>query len=154
MRRFKTIIAGVATTALLAGAAISASHSDAIKARQDNMKARGANLGILGRMAQGQIDYDSVKAGEAAAALVALLSVDQSTFWPVGSAQGMVEGTRAKAEIWDNFADVGAMAGDLAAAADALSEVAAIDLASLQGAIGAVGGACGVCHKAYRGPKN
>lgn len=154
MTRFKTIIAGVATVGLLAGAAISAGHSDPVKERKDIMKSFGANSGILGKMASGDVAYDSVKAGEAAAAIAAVLSNDNSHLWPEGSEQGMAADSRAKIEIWQDMAGFGAEWMKFGEAAANLATAASVDLASLQGAIGPLGASCGSCHKAYRGPKN
>lgn len=63
--------------------------------------------------------------------------------------------TRAKPEIWDNFADFTAKAEDLNAAA--LKVAAGAEAGTLPGdakaVVGMVGGACGACHKEYRAPE-
>jgi len=142
--------------AIVAGSAMAAGHiGEAVKARQALMKGYGAQMGVLGGMAQGKIDYDAAKASEAAAALLALVQSDQSGMWPEGSDNFELgaDVTRAVPAIWENLPDVGAKASDLAAAAAAMNAAAGTDLAALQGAIGGVGRACGACHQPYRAPK-
>lgn len=135
-------------------AAIADGHSEAlkgaVKARQGQMQLYAHNLGVLGGMAKGDVAYDAAAAQAAADNLVAVSGLNAMTMWPQGSDSTSMEGTRAKAEIWSNFPDVGAKAGALAEASVAMAAAAGTDLASLQAAMGALGGACGACHKAYR----
>ncbi len=149
--------AAVATLSLaLAGAAIAASHVDpavaeAIKTRQAHMKAYGAQLQILGGMAQDKVAYDATAA--AAATLASLAATDQSAFWPQGS-DTSVEGSKALPAIWVNIDDVIAKAGALQAATATLATAAGTDLDSLKAAFGPVGAACGACHQTYRQPNS
>lgn len=57
--------------------------------------------------------------------------------------------SKARPEIWTNFADFTAKADDLKAAAMAIS-AAASSGGDVSGAARALGGACGACHKAYK----
>ena len=154
MKRLNLVIAGVAVTALLAGAAISGSHADPVTERQNIMKTYGASMGVLGGMAKGKMAYDAAKASEAAAALLAAASSDQSGFWVEGTQQGFADTSRAKISVWDMADDFAAKERGLIDAATAMNAAAGESLAALQGAIGGVGGACAACHKAHRGPKN
>jgi len=155
MKSTKFVTALVLSVALTATTAIADAHlNNAVGARQAQMTLYGFNLGTLGGMAQGKIEYDAEAAQKAADNLAKLTSLDQSALWPAGSdnfAMGNV--TRAKPEIWDNFPDVFAKVAASNEAAVAMAEAAGGGLDSLRGAIGPLGQACSACHKAYRAPK-
>ncbi len=158
MKKFTFAVAGLAMLGI-AGSAIGASHADpaiagAIKARKAVMQLYAYNLGQLGAMAKGAVEYDAGVAGTAAANLAALTKLDNSTMWPKGSDEMSASDTRAKVAMWENMGDVIAKATMMQEAADKMAGAAGTDLASLQAAIGGVGGACGACHKAYRAPAN
>ena len=139
-------LAAAAGALCLAGAALAQSAVDgAVKARKAHMQLYAFNLGALGAMAKGEVDYDAAAAGAAAANIVALTTLDQSRYWPPGSAQGEAEGSRALPALWTS-----GKAAALRDAAGALAAAAGTDLASLQGAIGPVGQACGSCHESFR----
>ena len=145
----------IATVAILAaGAVLAANHSDerdpAVKARQAHMQLYGFNLGQLGGMARGTIDYDAEAATKAAANLVALASVDQTAYWTEGTATGETEGSRALPAIWENYADYEDQNAALLEAAMSMEAVAGDGLEALQGQMRGVGGACGACHEDYR----
>ncbi|MDO6725462.1 cytochrome c [Cognatishimia sp. 1_MG-2023] len=151
---FKLISTAALVVALGASAVMADGHSKAlmgaVKARQGQMQLYAHNLGVLGAMAKGDVAYDAAAAQAAADNLVAVSGLNAMTMWPQGSDSTSMEGTRAKAEIWSNFPDVGAKAGAMAEASVAMAAAAGSDLASLQAAMGPLGGACGACHKAYR----
>lgn len=148
---FKKIALATAGLAIAATAVFAASPFDgAVKARQSHMQLYGHNLGILGGMAQGKIDYDADSASAAADNLVALALLSQSSYWPQGSDADAIENTRALPVIWTDFPGVMSNIGDLQAATVAMQEAAGGGVESLQAAMGPLGGACGACHKAYR----
>ncbi|MCX7646535.1 MAG: cytochrome c [Rhodobacteraceae bacterium] len=149
------LLAAAAAGALgLAGAAVAQSAVDAaVKARKAHMQLYAFNLGVLGGMAKGEIAYDAGRAAEAAGNIAALASLSQAGYWPEGSAQGQVEGSRALPALWTNGDDVMAKAKAFQEAVTALAAAAGTDLAALQGAIGPVGQACGACHESYRAPE-
>ncbi len=122
----------------------------AVKARQAHMQLYQYNLALLGGMAQGGVEYDAAAASAAAGNLVALSALDQSRYWPEGSAAGEAEGSRATADLWANLDDAMAKGMALNAAAVAMADAAGTDLAALQAAMGDLGGACSACHQAYR----
>lgn len=138
------------------GAATTASAQDmsaedlakAVKARQAVMQLYAFNLGTLGNMAKGTIDYDMDAAQAAAGNLVKLASQNQMAYWPQGSAAGEVEGSKALPAIWENMGEVMEHSTSLIEAATAAE--AATDLAGLQAAMGGIGGSCGGCHKSFR----
>lgn len=141
--------------ALIAGIAIAGSHGAgphdaAIKARQSQMKLYAFNLGMLGAMAKGEMDYDSAKAAGAAENLAKLSSMSMAAAWPQGSDNASVDGTRALPAIWEKYPDIVDKSKALTEAAATLADVAGTDLDALRGAIGNVGKSCGGCHKPYR----
>ncbi|SFM15000.1 c-type cytochrome [Shimia aestuarii] len=153
-RRLKTL-ATATTLALLAGAAFADGHVNAaIKARQAQMQLYAFNIGQLGAMAKGEMDYDAAVASAAANNLLTLTKMDQSAMWPGGSDSMSVDGTRAKPDMWDNFPDVMAKGKALGDAAMAMQAAAGGGLDSLRGAMGALGGSCSSCHKPYREPES
>ncbi len=155
MQKLRFTVAITLTSVLLSGVVLADGHvNPAVTARQSLMKLYVHNIGLLGGMAQGKIDYNAGAAERAAANLAALATQDQSRMWPQGTDSfELGKATRAKPEIWSAGADVEAIHGDLMAATAALAEVAGKDLSALQGAMGPVGKACGACHKLYREPK-
>lgn len=155
MPAFTKIISVACITAAVAGLAFAQTALDPVAAeaaRSGHMKQYGAQMAVLGGMAQGQVPYDAVAAQAAADTLVTLTMVDQSTWWPVGSDSDSIANSRALPLIWTSMDDVIAKAMALGDAALVMQTAAGTDLAALQGAMGAVGGACGACHELYRKP--
>ena len=151
----KMIATAVLSLGLLATTAVAQDPiAGAISARQSFMKLMAFNIGTLGAMAGGKIDYDADAASTAAGNLAKLTSMKNGAFWLQGSDNVSVGNTRALPAIWENGADVGAKFTALVEAAQAMDAAAGGGLDSLKGAIGALGGACGACHKAYRAPEN
>ncbi|MDC0737106.1 cytochrome c [Cognatishimia sp. SS12] len=142
--------AAMALTATLTYADGHAAHNSAIKARQGQMNLYNHNLGVLGGMAKGDIEYDAAVAQIAADNIVAAASINGMNMWPEGSDNGSVEGTRAKPELWQNFPDVIAKATAATEAANAMAAAASTDLDALRGAMGPLGAACTACHREYR----
>ncbi len=153
----KKILIGATVLAITATGVLAASHSGPfageITARKSHMQLYLHNLGILGGMAKGAIEYNPDAASAAAANLAALAKLNQSSYWPVGSDSFGAENTRALPVIWDKFPDVAAKGAALVQATAAMETVAGNGLADLQAAMGPLGGACGACHKAYREPQ-
>ncbi|PSL17354.1 c-type cytochrome [Shimia abyssi] len=154
MTRFTKLTAAALGLTLLGGAAFADGHIDAaIKARQAQMQLYGFNLGVLGAMAKGDVDYDAATASAAADNLLAAATLNASIMWPQGSDSGAAK-SRAKADMWSNYPDVQAKGMALVEAATAMQAAAGGGVEGIRGAIGAVGGACGACHKAYREPSS
>lgn len=142
--------------ALALGLALPAAAQDidgAVKARKGQMQIISYNMGILGGMAKGQIDYDAAMAVGAAKNLAATGAMDIATLWPEGSDNGAHPTTRAAAPIWSDAAGFeekfGAFTTATAAAVDGVGD----GLDGLRASLGAVGGTCKGCHQTYRGPK-
>jgi cytochrome c556 len=153
MTRFSRIISlscAAAIAATLAHAQATPEElAAAVAARHTHMKAQGAALGALARMAQGEVPYDAAMATEAATQFLAVAQEDQSGFWLAGSENGAVPDSFAR-----NMDDFNARMASLVTAAEAMQAAAGVDLASLQAALPAVGGSCGGCHEVYRVPEN
>ncbi len=156
-RLFKTL---AISTALLAGtgAVFAESHAamsaeDAAAARVTHMKLLGQNMGVLGGMAQGKINYDAAAAQAAADALVENAMIADMANFPEGSDSDSIATSRALPAIWTNFDDFTAKAEAFSVAATGMRAAAGQSLEALQGAMGALGGSCGGCHETYRKPK-
>lgn len=146
---------GIAVACGLGAIATFAAADDAaekaIKARKAHMQLYAWNLGTLGAMAKGAVDYDAEAASAAANNLVALAGMSQQGFWPQGSDSTAMSGkTRAKSEIWSTYPEVTEKGKAMNAAVTELAAAAGAGLPALQGAIGGVGKSCGGCHKPYR----
>lgn len=152
------LAAGVTALAVAgAGAGFAASHADpaaqrAVMARHAHMTLNAYNLGPLGAMAKGEMEYDAARATAAAQNLAALAKLDETGYWPEGSAMGEVDGSEALPEIWQNMEDFQSKQAALAEATAKLAGVAGDGLDQLKAGLGEVGGACGACHRTYRKP--
>ena len=137
----KTLILGLV---MVGGIAFAGDATDpTVKARQDLMDSNGGAMKALGGMAKGEIAFDAAAAAAAQATLVANAADIAAKF----KDQATDPASRAKPEIWTNWDDFAAKAGDLGKAAAAL-DTASLD--TLKAGLGAVGGACGACHKLYK----
>lgn len=156
MQKIGLALASAFMAVFLTGAPVLADDdaAKAIGARKSQMHLYSWNLGQLGAMAKGEAAYDAATAGAAAVALAGIAGMPLAPLWPKGSDGAAHAGaSRAKPEIWSDFADFETKAKVLADAASHLSSVAGNGLPALQGAMGEVGKACGACHKANRMPE-
>lgn len=147
-----TTVAAIAATTVIAGGHNQTPQDIAVKTRKAHMQLYAYNLGILGGMARGNMEYDAAKAQSAADDLLALTKLDQSGYWIEGTDSMSYDDTRLLPTLFDNMADAMTKGQAMSDAAMAMQAAAGSGLEGLQGAIGAVGGACGSCHKAYREP--
>jgi cytochrome c556 len=155
------LVAGLMAAGVLGTSAISESHADkavmaAVKARQAQMDLYAFNIGLLGGMAKGEIEYDAAAASAAAGNLAALSKLDQSRLWPQGSDNAALgdETTEALPAIWSADSTIGQKAMEMTEAAAALEQAAGGGLDALRGAIGPLGKSCGSCHETYRKAQN
>lgn len=145
----------LASAALIALAGAGAGHAQsqeeaAVKARQAHMTLFAQNIGVLGGMARGNMDYDAETASAAAGNLAALAGMSQRFYWLPGTSNENMEGTRALPAIWAEGSDISAKAAAVSEAADDLAAVAGDGLDALRAGLGPVGQACGACHEDYR----
>lgn len=148
VKQFSTFVAMSAVTFGLAMTSVSA---DPIKERQDKMKIVGKSMGIVGKMAKGQSEFN----GEAAlAAFVAMKEAADGyeTLFPDGTETGGE--TEAAPAIFSDRAGFEQKVADFEAALVKVTASAPANVAELGASVGAVGQNCGVCHKAYRVKKN
>lgn len=140
---FSTVISVFAV-----GMSVSFANADAIEDRQAKMKIVGKSMGIVGKMAKGQTDFD----GEAAlAAFVAMKEAASGyeTLFPEGTETG--GDTEAAPAIFSDRAGFEAKQADFIADLEAVTAASAPKtVAELGASVGQVAQNCGVCHKAYR----
>lgn len=149
----KRIFAIAATAAAIGTVAVAQDYSANLKARQGQFRIMALNIGILGGMAQGKIDYNAEAAQRAADTLVAVSKIDPGPLWPEGSDTMSIDGTRAMPAIWDNHDDFLSKWGDFGEAAANIQQVAANGQEALGPAVRNLGGACKACHDDYREPE-
>jgi cytochrome c556 len=141
--------------ALVAPAAMAQDDFSAqLKARQGQFRIMALNLGILGGMAQGKIEYDAAQAQEAADTLVAVSTISQAPHWPEGSDNFSIDGTRAQASIWEENDDFLSKWADFGQAALAMQTAAGEGTQAIGQALGQMGGTCKACHDAHRAPES
>jgi cytochrome c556 len=148
-----TLVLGTALAATLATAG-GHGGNPAVKARQAHMQLNQHNLGLLFGMVRGNAEYDAGAAAAAAENLVKLSTLDQSTYWPAGTDNASIEGTRALPAIWNDFPGVIAEAQKLSASLSTLQAEAGNGLEAMQAALMPVGQACGSCHEKFRQSNN
>jgi len=122
-------------------------------ARQGVMAILGINMGILGGMARGRMDYDADEAQSAANSILGVSMVDFVSFFPEGSDEMGLDGTRAAMDIWDNMDGFTAEWMKVQMGAPALAEAAGQGKDAMAAALGGVGGTCRSCHMSYRAPE-
>ena len=122
-----------------------------IAARQGYMDILAFNIGVLGGMARGSMDYDAEVAQTAANNILAMTQVDGRGFWAEGSDNfALGDATRALPAIWENMAGFGEAWMAFGAAAQGTADAAGGGLEALQASMGALGGSCGGCHRNFR----
>ena len=152
MKRIHSVLLAGSLVAA-AGLAFAGGHggNPAVKARKAHMQLYAHNLGILGGMAKGEVEYNADAASGAANNLAALASSYQGGYWVPGTSNAELgDETRALPAIWESGSTAGQIGGQMAEAAAALAAVAGDGQAALGPALGPVGKACGDCHKGYR----
>ena len=148
----KNLVPIVSATAVLAAFSAAVLAQDmrpdrAIKYRQGIMQAQGWQMGVLSRMAKGEIPYNKDQAVRAASFVNELAKMPWEGFVPVSDSGN----TKAKAEIWKDKAKFDKLAQDMQAETPKLVAAAnSGDVAQLRTAVGAVGKACNNCHDDFQ----
>ena len=139
--------AGIAATIASAGfAGFAAADENAIKYRQNHMKAMGAHFGAIAAIMKGEAGKPEHIAGHAAA--IAGIGAIAGDLFPAGSGEGK---TNALPAIWEKPDEFKAKWMALRDASANFAKVAAGgDMKAIGGAMGPVGMACGGCHKTFR----
>lgn len=147
---------GIAVTGAVVTSALADGHIEkAVKARQGFMQVVSFNLGPLGAMAKGEMDYDAELAANNAKNLHALSTMGNGAMWPEGSDNAALgeDKTRALPAAWAADSKVGEKHQAWIDASANLAAVAGDGLDALKGAVGDVGKSCGGCHDDYRAEK-
>ncbi|MAO93135.1 MAG: cytochrome C556 [Rhodospirillaceae bacterium] len=136
-------------TSVTAADMMTVSAEEAHETREGAMKAIGGHLKALGAVAKGEMapDAGTVVHAESLAAM-------SHTVKLLFAQELISDKSRAKPEIWSDWAGFSKAADDLSMATAAVVEAAkGGDPAAIGAALGDVGKACGGCHKPYRGPE-
>lgn len=149
MIRKSSVLLAMAVATLIAGHA--AAETDAVKERQELMKATGKSVKTVVQMIKGEVAYDAAKAKEAMET-VSGVPTKFAKLFPEGS--DMHPKTAAKPEIWDNWEDFKKRLSDLEAKSAAAAKAAEGGLDRFKAAFGQVGKACKGCHEKYKFDKN
>ena len=134
----------------MTGATLAADEpANVIKYRGAVMGSLGAHITAIFAVLQGEVSYGD-HIGAHAAAMHGMSKLIPDMF-PAGSGEGE---TRAKPDIWQDWAKFEAAAKALQSSTAKLVEAAESgDMGAVGAAAGAVGDACGGCHKPFRKPK-
>lgn len=149
--RMKTRMAalGVAGVTALAASTVWAGMMSPAAQRQVVMKGNAGHMKALSAVAKGEAKADAGTVVHAMA--LRELSVTIEHLFPQGSGGGE---SRAKPEIWSDWAGFTKAADAFAAATPALVAAAQSgDAGQIGAALGEVGKTCGGCHKPYRAEK-
>lgn len=148
---------GVAAFGAMSSAVLAADDpiDKAVKARQSYMKVVAFNIGPLGAMAKGEMEYDAEKAAAFASNLAALSTMNNGAMWPEGSDNATLgeDKTRALPAIWETYPKVAEKHDAWSKASVELAAVAGDGLDALKSKIGDVGKGCGGCHDDFRAEK-
>lgn len=150
-RLFASTAAGLLTLSLASlGIAANLSPEEQIKTRQAGYAFMGWNMQRIKANLEGEYNAEQVKA--AANVIAAIANSGMGALFGPGTDKdiGSVK-TRAKPELFQNPEDVGQIARNFIAKADALAEAAATgDQAAVKTAFAELGEACKACHTKYR----
>lgn len=147
--RFGSGLAAVLAVAIAVplAAAWAQDASKAIAYRQGVMKAMAWHIGPIAGMAKGEMAFDTASLQHHADALAALSKIIVEGF-PEGST---ADNSKAKPEIWSNWAEFEEYDKHLQEATAALAAAApTLTKDTLGAALGPVGKACGDCHGEFR----
>lgn len=141
----KAVLAAALGIAVASAGGYAYAQANEIKARKDGFQVFRVSAGAIKKVVD---DNGPASAAVAPAEAIAQQAGRQLQHFPAGSDKG---DTKAKPEIWTNWAQFEANMKDLEAKASAVATAAkAGDMAAVKSGFGAMGGACGTCHKAFR----
>ena len=146
----KSIFAAVAGLMIVSSAALAGPADDAIKGRQECMKANGGAMGVMVPIIKVEKPYDAAAVADAVGKIEAACA-GWSGWWGDNTQKGETLETWAKAEIWTDKAGFEAAGAAYGPALAALK--ASADEAAFKTAFGGFGGTCKNCHEKFRRPK-
>ena len=124
---------------------------DSIKQRRAYFTLLGANIGPLGAMAKGEMEYDATQAQLHADNLGQMAGYNPLPHLPQGSSNADRAGkTRALPAIWSNLDGFKAKFTDFSNAVANIKAEAGKGREALGPAVGKLGGTCKACHDDYR----
>jgi cytochrome c556 len=147
-----TLAAALVATAGFAASHTAKSSNAAVNARHAQMQMVAYNIGMLGAVAKGEVEFNAEMVNSAATNMKNLAAMNTASLWIDGTAQGEVDGSRAKSAVWSDRAGFIAKFKQMEDASVTL--MAATSVEDVQAGMGALGGSCKACHETYRGPKN
>ncbi len=128
-----------------------ADDKDAIKYRVRVMKGIGANMGSIGDILKGKVEYKNLIVNYAKAMNESAKTV--TTIFKQDTSASSKK-NRAKNDIWAKWGDFEKAANDFVAASAGVAEAAESgDMAKIGPAMKKLGGSCGGCHKPFRKKK-
>ncbi len=123
---------------------------NATTTRQAVFKLLGYNMGMIGDMARGRIEFDTAIAERNAKRIAALAPMIPELLAAMDTREFDVV-TEALPVIWDKMGEVEMKAQNLVEAANTFAALAAGgDQRATMGGVRALGGACGSCHDEFR----
>ena len=141
-------LAALAGAVALPAAAQFQKPEDAVKYRQSAFTVMGTHFARLGAMANGKLPFDAA-AAVANADIVAMMS--RLPFTAFGEGTDLVQGTRAKPEVWSEADKFKAAASKMQEEAAKLQAVAkGGNLDQIKAQFGATGQSCKACHDRFR----
>lgn len=142
------ILAIAASATFIASSLVAVATADPIADRKQNMRERGAQMRVLGPVAQGQQPFDAAAVHAALDALNAgAQATDVDALWPAGSETG---DTKSAPRIWQDMAGFKAAMDKYKADAAAAAAARPADLDAFRAVFGPVAANCGSCHQAWR----
>ena len=148
------VVIGALSISAMPSAVEAQMGSQAIEARRALMKTTGKNMKVVAGFVKKGVGTASDVAKSAR--IIAASIAELPNHYPRGTAQGTGAGnTRAKAEIWTQWAKfTGGAANGTSAALKLAMAADTGDKGAIGAAMGGLGKSCGGCHKPFRGPKN
>jgi len=141
----KAVLAAALGLAVVSAGGYAWAQEDAIKARKDGFQVFRVSAGAIKKVVD---DNGPASAAVAPAEAIAAQAGKQLQHFPAGSDKG---NTKAKPEIWAQWATFEANMKDLESKAAAVATAAkANNIDGVKAGFAAMGGACGTCHKSFR----